>query len=149
MKRNHSIGLAFSICLICVFSILSALLIYMGNEDYRQIIKNEELNKTYRTTISYLSSKVKTADSVDGIALKDKNGIKVLSVSDNECETLIYYYDNCIYEVYMGKEDEFTPLMGNIIAKVQGYDVNIDNGKVTFKVQDGKKEFTVSVALNK
>lgn len=140
MKKTHSIGIMFSVSLICLFTILSALLIYMGYGGYKNILENREYNNNSRVTLSYLAGKVRTADSTDGITVSDREGYEVLAISDGDCETLIYYYKNAIYEAYMAKGDEFDPAIGERIASVNDYKAVMDENMISFEItlEDGK-----------
>lgn len=150
MKRTHSVGIMFSISLIFLFTMLSALIIYMGYNGYKNITDNREYNNDCRVTLSYLTGKVKTADSVDGVSISEREGYEVLSVSDGDCETLIYYYKNSIYEAYMSKGDEFEPAMGERIAKVKGYKAEKTADKISFEITlDDDEKISAIVAIRK
>ncbi|MBE5939090.1 MAG: DUF4860 domain-containing protein [Lachnospiraceae bacterium] len=149
-NKSHSVGIVFSMSLICLFTILSALLIYMGYESYKGIIDNREYNKNTRVALSYLTGKVRTADSTKGVNVSERNGYEVLSISEGDCETLIYYYKNSIYEVYMAKGDDFLPEFGERVAKVKSYKAIVNDNVVTFEITlDSGEELSADVALRK
>lgn len=148
MKNNHSIGIAFSICLLCVFTVLSALLIYMGNNVYREILSNEKNNNSQRNTLTYLVSKARTADSVEGIEIRQFNGKTLVAISDGSCETLIYHYKDGIYEAYIDKKDSFSEELGERIAYADGFEA-IKNGKLLeLQVQIDNKVYRINCGLH-
>jgi len=140
MKKSHSIGVVFSLCLICMFAVLSVILIYMGNEAYNHVIHTKEHNNDCRVTLSYLAGKVRTADSTDGITIRKESGVDVLSVSDGDCETLIYFTGGEIYEAYIFKGDDFELDFGEKIADVKKYNVEISGDMVKFRVTTNNNE---------
>ncbi len=103
----------FSFILLGVFVILSLFLVLIGVKVYEGVTQSSSANGEIRSTLSYLSNKVRAFDSEGGVDIEDKNGIGVLSlhqtIKDTDYVTYIYQKNGAIYEYFTEEEGDLPP----------------------------------------
>ena len=95
MKRKaHSVEILFMLVLFSIFAIMSVMLIFIGANVYGKIIETQEINGNNRMILSYITNKIRTCQSDNGIFIENKDGTEVLVITTGEgdavYETLIF-----------------------------------------------------------
>ncbi|MDO5518958.1 MAG: DUF4860 domain-containing protein [bacterium] len=108
---------SFFVNFICTIGILGALAVFslvlanVGVRVYKNIVTENADNYKLRTSLAYVTTKVRQMDQEGKVYIEKREGIDVLvmeQVIDHvEYETLIYYYAGSLYEVFHEKENEF------------------------------------------
>ncbi len=132
MKRKaHSIDIIFMLVLFSIFAIMSVMLILIGSNVYGKIAKTQETNGNNRTVLSYITNKVRTCQSEDGVYIEEKDGKKVLVIEtidgDDAYEMLIYEVNGKLREATIASGDEYTLDFGDVLTQVSYFDISIDN----------------------
>ena len=143
----------FSFLLLGVFVILSLFLVLIGVQVYKGVTQSASINGEVRSTLSYLTNKVRAYDSEDGVRVEDQNGIGVLTlrqtIKDVKYVTYIYQKSGAIYEYFAEETDAFAPDKGEKILSVSDFSVIVDKEGmyvISLTGSDGKTH-SVHIAL--
>lgn len=124
----------FILILLCIFAFGSLMSVILGANTYKSINADADSNFEFRTTLSYIASKVRQNDGIDAVHIVQKDGVDalVIAVDDNgeACETWIYEYDHHLYEVYIAKGTPFALHDGVKMIPSYGLDFDIDNNNL-------------------
>ena len=103
MQKKYTAIRLLPVLLILLFSVLSLMLVLSGAGVYKNTVENTRYNNQVRATLSYVSNKVRSADS-STIRIEQRNNISVLlfteSIEDTVYETMIYVYDGSLREMF-------------------------------------------------
>jgi len=134
VKENKYFDSFFILLLLCVFAFGALLIVIFSIKSYQNISEKTDNNFNQITPLSYVASKVRQFDALDAIRLESKDGTTALvikNLDNNEmCETWIYNYDGCIYEIYLGEEASFTLSDGNAIFENSTIEFMLENDKL-------------------
>ena len=135
MKYKKSNG-AFSSLLILVvlsiFAISSLLLVMIGANTYKNIVKDTDRNNQIRASLSYVANKVRQNDELGAITVETKEETQVLAINTafggKPYCTYIYFYNGAIYESFLAKDKEFKLTEGSKVVSVEKFKID-KNGK--------------------
>ena len=148
MPKKSTINL-ISFILLAVFLIMGMFLVTVGVGAYRSVNARASLADEARMSLGYVTNKLRTYDAEGEIRIEDRNGINTIVLtrpSYEGYETLIYFYNGTLYEMFRDTEYEIEPEFGQ--ALVEAKDVSFsqltDNSiKVSAILSDGQSESTV------
>ena len=152
MKRKaHSVEILFMLVLFSIFAIMSVMLIFIGANVYGKIIETQEINGNNRMILSYITNKIRTCQSDNGIFIENKDGTEVLVITTGEgdavYETLIFEDDGKLKEATIEIGDEYNLEFGEVLASVSDFCVNYDNStglvKITIETQGERSSVNV------
>lgn len=153
-RKKHSIDVLFMFALFAVFAILSVLIIFIGSGVYGRIAENKEINEQTRTTLSYISNKVRETEGNENVFLMEKDGEQVLVLrheyEDYSLDTWVYEYDSKLMEMTVDSGDEFELKYGDVLLDTDGVEFEIDetNQLLNVSVFDkNDKESKMSIYL--
>ena len=93
------------------FTMAASLLVNAGVQAYRDIVAENVSNYRLRTSLSYVTTKIRQMDQEGSIQLERREGVEVLAmkqqIDDTLYETLIYFYKGKLYEVFQEQGGEF------------------------------------------
>jgi hypothetical protein len=125
-KMNFYIFLTMLV-LFCVFAFVFLLLVSAGGGVYQKTMDRMDDSYEIRTTLSYITNKVRAASGPD-VRVEQADGGAVLEIYDSstggEYVTYIYYYDGALFEVYQSKDKELQKQYGEEIVRVSGVDMS-------------------------
>lgn len=155
-RKKHSIDVLFMFVLFAIFAVLSVLIIFIGSGVYGRITENKEINEQTRTTLSYITNKVRETDGEDNVFLMEKEGNQVLVLrheyDDYSSDTWIYEYNSKLMEMTVDAGDEFELRFGDVLIDTSDVRFYIDEEKKLLKVSifdKNEKESKVSIYLDK
>ena len=132
-KKKHSIDVLFMFVLFAVFAVLSVLIIYIGSGVYDRISENKQLNEQTRTTLSYITNKVRQTDGGENIYLKEHQNTQILVLKQDDgndsTENLIYEYDSKLMEMTVSEGDMFDLQFGSVLLDTDGIGFELDDEK--------------------
>lgn len=103
-SQQHMIDILFVLSLFCVFAISSVLLILFGADIYKKTIQQMENNYTSRTSISYITEKIRQSDVEHAIKIISQDDTQVLmlirTINNISYATSLYEYDGYLYELF-------------------------------------------------
>lgn len=139
-RKKHSIDVLFMFVLFAIFAILSVLIIFIGSGVYSRISENKEINEQTRTTLSYITNKVRETDGNGNVYLMEKDGNQVLVLrheyEDYSVDTWVYEYNSKLMEMTVDSGDEFELKYGDVL---------LDTNDVKFYIDEEKHLLNVSV----
>lgn len=102
--RRHMIDILFVLSLFCVFAVSSVLLILFGADIYKKTVKQMDSNYTSRTSIAYITEKIRQSDTENAIEIVSQNGTQILMLTNIingiPYATSLYEYDGYLYELF-------------------------------------------------
>ena len=143
-KRNktieHSIDGIFTFTLISIFAVLALFIVVVGTKVYKNIVQTSQINNEVRSSLSYVSNKVRSNDSEGSVKVDIMDGIDVLRIEheyDKELyETVIYFYQGAIYEYFGSSSMEFSPDYGEKIIEVSDFSIRQEENILYFEMTD-------------
>lgn len=127
-NNNRSLDVIIILALLCIFAFGSLMTVVLGSNTYKGIKEDMDSNFEFRTTLSYISTKVRQSDEIDSIQIVEKDGIDALvleKVDNGEIlQTWIYEYQGFLYEVYIEKDTPF--LLEEGLAMIPSYGLSFD-----------------------
>ena len=124
MKRNHSVDALFALLLYGLFALLSLLLVLIGAQVYRGIVRRTDARSDLRASLSDVANKVRSAPEAN---LENRDGLTVLVLPEQSgeqtFETLIYFYDGTLREMFQMQGDAFTPSYGEELAALAAFSI--------------------------
>lgn len=141
-QRSWIVNLISTMVILGVFAISALLLLNVGVRVYKNIALSNSENFKLRTSLSYVATKVRQSDESGLIQYVEKEGVGVLSLmeklEDGNYETLIYYYDGSLRELYQEEGANLPLEIGTPIVEAADFRMEIDeNGCITMEVENG------------
>jgi len=102
--RGQRIDTVFVLIVFCVFAFSVLMVLMLGANTYSHITEMSREEHAERTVLSYIWTKVRNSDEGGNIRIDDFQGLPALcifeEVSGIQYRTLIYHYDNWVYELF-------------------------------------------------
>lgn len=110
-QKAWMVNLISVFLILGVFMITSLILTNVGVQAYKNVVLANNDNFELRTSLAYVATKVRQTDTIDSTYLEDKDGTTVLvlgeEIDGERYETLIYYYDGYLCELFREKGMEY------------------------------------------
>ncbi len=145
-KRGHrhiidSIAglLVYGIFAVCILAVLLS-----GAKVYGRIVARDNTAYESRTSIQYIATKLRQAETPYSVDIISENGIPVLRFQDMESEVLcysyIYCYDGYMRELYALADAGFEPDAGEKLMKASSVDIRVEGDMLTVTItgEDGR-----------
>lgn len=121
-KQQHMIDILFLLSLFCVFAISSVILIIFGADIYQKTVSQMNNNYTTRTSIAYLTEKIRQSDSADSIVISQCEGTDILmlttDIDDATYATSLYEYNGYLYELFSRTDIELPLDAGQPVMEI-------------------------------
>ena len=102
--QQHMIDILFVLSLFCVFAVSSALLILFGADIYKKTVQQMENNYSSRTSIAYITEKIRQSDIEHAIKIISQDDTQILMltniINNVPYATSLYEYDGYLYELF-------------------------------------------------
>ena len=148
-NTKHSVSGLFVFLLIAAYAMFSLLLVLIGVKAYRNVVSAAECNAQLRTTIGYISGRVRAADSTIFVT-EEEGGFEVLHISnalgEEDYETRIYFVPNAegegggLYEQMVEVTEEFEWDMGELIIEINHFEMEQTGDMLRLKLQNQEGE---------
>ena len=125
--RENSLLRLVSFILIAVYLVSCMFLVTVGVGTYRSISETSEATDAKRMSVMYVTNKIRSANVSGAVRLEERNGLNTLVLDDSyiaDCETLIYFYDGALYELFKFKDADIEPQYGTVITELNGFEFN-------------------------
>lgn len=126
-KKQHIVDIVFVLCLFCVFAILSLFIVVMGASVYKGISKDMTANYNARSSLTYLTEKIRQNDSASSVEIGTLGGETALVltevVQDREYETWIYVSDGALYEVAVTAGTQVSLGDGQMVTELSDFEI--------------------------
>lgn len=102
--HHHMIDILFALSLFCIFATCGVLLILFGADVYQKTIQHMDSNYSTRTSLAYITEKIRQSDSSDSICITSQDNTPILMLTDTingiPYATSLYEYDGYLYELF-------------------------------------------------
>ena len=147
MKKQpikHQIDGLIALLLFGVFSVCILAVLLTGADAYRRLTDRDRAAFDRRTTLQYIATRVRQADTQDGVRVGEFNGVDALIFSEEDgFITRIYCYDGSIRELYAEESIELTLEAGEPIMTAGPLGFSMADGRLT--VTSGEDSLTLSL----
>ena len=136
-KKKHSVNMMFTILLLGIFAMAAIFVAVMGAKVYANSADKMQANFDTRTSIVYLSEKIRTNPGGD-YAIKDIDGTTALvlteEINDNIFESWIFVANDRLSEITIKQGDQVLPSSAQQIMDLKSLDVVMRDGGVEITV---------------
>lgn len=153
-KRDKSIiDALFLLALFGVFLICALFIVLFGAKIYKNTVKNSDTSFNYRTSLSYITEKIRQNDNLHGIDIEESGNDTVIKLSQTIdgrtfC-TYLYNYDNYLCEYTTNEGNVLNKDFGTKIIKISSLDVEKKSPSLyKFSINDENNyetEFFISI----
>lgn len=148
-KRNneHIIDIFFTLALFCALAASLLTVVILGANVYSSTVDEMQHNFEVRTTLGYVSGKIRQNDIADSVTIGQIENVDALIMSqqiyDSRYLTYIYFYDGALYEVFAGEDVKVSLSSGQKIMEISDFSFE-EPQKGVFRLSctdsNGKKE---------
>lgn len=104
-ERRFIVDILFVLALFGLFTVSALILVTVGAETYQNTVENMDRNYETRTSVAYLTEKLRQNDSMDSISLSALSGEPALmmtqEINGKNYSTWLYFYDGYLKELLM------------------------------------------------
>ncbi|MEF9946161.1 MAG: DUF4860 domain-containing protein [Lachnospiraceae bacterium] len=130
-QKKHMVDFLFPIALFFVFASSSLMVILLSSHAYQQTQTQARTNYAARTSLSYLSQKIRQNDETGAVSLgklQSQDALIIKQVYHKETYlTYIYQYEGALRELFLKEGADIPPASGKPIAKVDSFTVEAVN----------------------
>ncbi len=116
--KHHMDGL-WAMLLFGAFAICIMVVLLSGAQAYSSLTQRDQAAYAQRTAVQYVATRVRQADAAGAISLRQLGDAQALALGQ-DYQTLVYYYDGYIMELYAEAGAEFAPEDGERVLPVAG-----------------------------
>lgn len=148
MNKESKLTDLMALMVLLVFALCIMMVLLMGTRAYRQLLDKGAASFTDRMSVRYLTTRVHQAES---LSVEDFEGCAALVIPEEmdgeKYNTLVYWYDGCIRELYCMEGAQLYPEDGEKILETQEMLLSEQDGLLT--VQVGEKQIQLSIPVKK
>lgn len=140
-RKIYTAEILLVVALFFLYTIFALLLSVMVADTYREGAERSERNYNMRTSVLYLTEKVRQTNAPEGISVRqtEEGDALVLGMSANgeRYETWIYVEDGYLREVLLLQGADFMPGIGQKIMPLSSLDLELgQKGLLQIRVTD-------------
>ena len=136
-RGGHIVDLLFTLALLCVFAASSLMVVMIGANVYKGTVRGMDRNYDMRTSLSYISEKIRQNDVAGGVFVSELEGqnalVLVQDISGSVYETWIYSDAGALKELLV-KQGSATREAGREIMKLQSFTAELVDGTLSLYV---------------
>lgn len=129
-NQLRTAGTLLAFVLVCLFALLSVLVVTIGIQAYEQIVENTQTNAELRTSLSYTANKIRVYDGFGEMEALQIGDMDVLAlhetVDGDRYVTYIYCFNGMLYEWFTAADTPFDPLQGEALLPMESFAVTVD-----------------------
>ena len=144
-KIKHHMSSLGALLLFGVFAACVMAVLFTGAGAYERLIRRDQAAYDRRTALQYVATRVRQADSLNGIWVEDFLGSKALVLQEGDYVTRVYCYEGYLMEFYVSQTDPAAPGDGERILELKALDAALEDGLLTVTVThpDGEESTLV------
>jgi hypothetical protein len=123
--RSRMVDVVFALALFCVFTASLLTVILLGADVWRRTADGMQQNFALRTSLAYVSEKIRRSDAVGAVYLGELDGLPALileqDVTGSVYRTYIYHHDGALREILAGPDAVVSPESGQSIAGISAF----------------------------
>lgn len=132
MMKNA--GVFFSLSLLFLFVVCCFMLLNIQIEDYTMLQRRTSHDFETYTPVSYVTNKIHSYDTEDGVCVLVVNDQKVIKLSDAKSDTYLYKSGTSLMELCIVKDMEPDLTMGQPLMSCHDFDVEQDANTISCKI---------------
>ena len=145
---KHHIDGFIALLLFGVFAVCVLAVLLTGADAYRRLTRRDNAAYDRRTCVQYVATRVRQADTLDGVSVEDFGGTACLALRDGDYVTRVYCYDGGLMELYCAGGSELDPEDGERVMAAQALDLSLEDGLLTIAATDAQgTESTLLLSL--
>ena len=126
-SKSHMIDILFALALFCVFAVSALLVALVGARVYESIVENMNTNFDTRSSISYISTKIRQNDELGSVVVADIDGKPALLmeqvIGDTTYNTWIYHHDGALKEIFAASDANLDLETGKSIIEIEEFSI--------------------------
>lgn len=123
--------------LFSVFAICVTVVLLVGADAYRRLVRRDEAVYDRHTCIQYVATRVRQAEAPGLVKVETFGGTDALVIEDSAgCVTRVYYYDGHIMELYTAAGSLLEPEAGERVMDAGGLELSLEDGLLTVTTTD-------------
>jgi len=134
MKKESKLTDLMALMVLLVFALCILLVLLTGTRVYQRLLDNGETSFTNRMSVRYITTRIHQAQSV---SLEDFEGCPALvlpeEVDGERYNTLVYWYDGFIRELYCIEGANLLPEDGEKVLEIQEPFLSITDDLLTVR----------------
>lgn len=151
-KKSHTVDSVFVLLVFGLFAVTSLILVLIGANVYRGVVKDTDANNEIRSSLSYVANKVRANDAQGAVTVETKECGNVLTfTSQSEAhtyKTYIYFYNGQLMELFCRAESAFQPQTGTVITALKDFSVQQSGSVLTFfAAGEGQQDLRLQLCL--
>ena len=147
MKKQpikHQIDGLIALLLFGVFSVCILAVLLTGADAYRRLTDRDRAAFDRRTCLQYIATRVRQADTLDGVDVGDFNGVSALIFHEGDgYVTRVYCHNGTIMELYAGEDADLSLEAGEPIMEAGPLGFSMEDGRLT--VTNGEEQLILSL----
>ena len=93
-QKGHVVDFLFTLALFCVFAASALMVVVIGANVYRQTVRGMDSNYDSRTSLTYLTEKVRQNDAANAVTIRSVGDSPALVLSQQAGErTFLHFFD--------------------------------------------------------
>ncbi|MCL2033956.1 MAG: DUF4860 domain-containing protein [Oscillospiraceae bacterium] len=120
--NSHMVDIIFTLALFCVFAASALLVVLIGANVYQNTTASMSDNFDTRTSITYISTKIRQNDALDSVYMTEFSGVPALvlreEIGGDLYNTWIYHYDGELREIFAADDAQVSPENGQTVMSV-------------------------------
>ena len=121
-QRGHIMDLVFVLALFCVLAATSLMVVILGANVYQSTAEAMSQNYDARTSLTYITEKVRQNDGKDTVKIGEIGGAQALflekSAGEGRYRTCLYTWEGELRELVTRADAEPDPALGQTIMKI-------------------------------
>ncbi len=121
-RRHHIVDIVFVLSLFCAFAVMALFVVVLGANVYKSITENMTSNYNMRTSVLYITEKIRQNDTGGSVDIREVGGNDALVLTqrmeDSEYETWIFVDNGSLCEVLVTPGFEVKPGFGRPIMEL-------------------------------
>lgn len=124
-NHEHIIDIFFTLALFCALAASLLTVVILGANVYSSTVEEMQHNYEVRTTLGYVSGKIRQNDTADSVKIGQIENVDALIMSQNIADsrylTYIYFHDGALYEVFAGEDVKVSLSSGQKIVEIADF----------------------------
>lgn len=139
-KINHASDWIFTITLFGIYLIAGVLLVLLGANVYQQSAVEASDSRQIRTSLSYITEKVRQCDHEDSVSIFEDSGVTALALhsqyNGSGYTTYIYCDEGYLKELFTRDGLPFEAAAGNRISPLQRLGIQTVHSLIKLSITD-------------
>ena len=140
VKKKNQLSGVLVLLVFAVFGVSVLLVLLTGADVVKTLSERDQESYDRRTTMQYITTRVRQADEAGCVAVESIDGVDVLilreEIEGEHYETRVYCYDGYVRELFAFAEDEFFAGDGEAVLKAENLSLRMEGQVITAELTD-------------